>query len=135
MSDTTSILKLFNTRRQVAYKFVVGDVDYKNDIMNTHYKLLKMLQSFQNINSTLQYVRRKATEDLDVLGFNDETNRVWRNGHVIDPINSNIKGDLAYLQTGDKGFVASGATGEFKNKDGQFAIYIGKNFNYDSNVE
>lgn len=130
MSDTSSILNLFNSRRQVAYKFTVNEIDYKNDFLNSHYKLLNMLQSFQNIKITLEYVRRKATTDLQTLGFDDTSNRNWYNGYIIDPINPTKLGDLANLTTGDKGFVQSNALGYFKNKDGQFAIYIGKDYNY-----
>lgn len=117
-----SLLNLASARRIVNYKFGITKTRDSKDIVDLHFKLLQLYKSLINVDQTLLYVKRTAEKDLDDFGLDDPTNRDWSVGYTTTP--NGEDGDLANITKGDKGIVQPGATGIFKGRDGQFAIYI-----------
>lgn len=122
-----------NRRRNVTYKYkVITDPISNISFLDNHFNLLSLFSSFQHVEQARNYVEREATQDI--IEIVNDYNRSWLNGYVIDPFGN--LGDLANISQYDRGYVQQNATGEFKNKDGVFAIYIGKDYNYnDFNIE
>lgn len=114
-------------RRDVCYKYVVITEPVSSiSFLDDHFNLLSLFSSFQHVEQAKNYVERTSTQDI--IEIVNDTNRSWKNGYIVDPFGN--LGDLANVEQYDRGYIQNNATGEFKNKDGQFAIYIGKDYNY-----
>lgn len=109
-------LKETGRRRRVSFVFEVDKPNTNSSIIDEHYKIFKFYNSLTLLGETLNYVRRTASYELQSFNIDSTSHRTWTSNS-----------DLYQLTTGDRGRIATGATGIFLGKDGHFALYTGPN--------
>lgn len=109
-------IKLYNKR-------ISNTQSTGNDIIDEYFKIINLYRSLKDTDKSLSSVRRNARRRLEAYGIYEDQTDV--SGNPVDPIFSSDE-DIKNAPVGLRGYVSSGATGVFKNKDGWYAIYLGK---------
>lgn len=99
------------------------------DNLDTFFKIMKLYESLSNSRVILESTRRQSQEELDVYLMGDNPDIRWKsdegtlNGFESGWLDSS---GTPTIPVNFKAYVANGATGVFRNKDGYFAVYVGK---------
>jgi hypothetical protein len=123
----SNMLRLGKNKRLPLVSPSIESID--SDNIDEFFKIMKLYQSLSDSKIILESTRRQAQNELDayLIGNNPEIR--WKSDKgTLNGFSSGWLDDSGNptIPVNFKAFVAPAATGVFRNKDGFFAVYIGK---------